>query len=263
MAEYVTGQRERRRVAVVGSGVAGLTAAHVLGLGRSSRDPVRGRPPARRSRRHPRRRRRRTHRRRSTPASSSTTTAPTRRCCVCSPSSASRPSDSDMSMSVRVDDPAGGASSMPVRSARAACSRRCATLLDPAYLRMLTEVKRFHRHATEILASPVDAGGRRGDAAGVRGPGRLQRVLHHPLPRAAGRGRVVLRPRPRPATTRRATSSSSSTTTACSRSSGRPPGAPSSAGPRATSRRSRPVSTRSELGRAVTACRRDRRRRSG
>jgi len=30
MAEYVTGQRERRRVAVVGSGVAGLTAAHVF-----------------------------------------------------------------------------------------------------------------------------------------------------------------------------------------------------------------------------------------
>ena len=30
MAEYVTGLCERRRVAVVGSGVAGLTAAHVL-----------------------------------------------------------------------------------------------------------------------------------------------------------------------------------------------------------------------------------------
>src|SRR6185436_3260665 len=30
MAEYVTGQRDRRRVAVVGSGVAGLTAAHVF-----------------------------------------------------------------------------------------------------------------------------------------------------------------------------------------------------------------------------------------
>ena len=34
MAEYVTGQRERRRVAVVGSGVAGLTAAHVARRGR-------------------------------------------------------------------------------------------------------------------------------------------------------------------------------------------------------------------------------------
>ena len=78
-----------RRIAVIGSGVAGLTAAHVaakhahvtlyeadarLGGHADTHDVATGRASP------------------STPASSSTTSAPTRRCCASSPRSASRPS---------------------------------------------------------------------------------------------------------------------------------------------------------------------------
>ena len=94
--------RRTRHVAVIGSGVAGLTAAHVLGrqarvtlyeadsrLGGHADTHVvdgAGSWP-------------------STPASSCTTSAPTRTCCGSSTSSACETQESDMSMSVRSDDP--------------------------------------------------------------------------------------------------------------------------------------------------------------
>ena len=95
--------RPRRRIAVIGAGVSGLTAAYVLQRG-GRRHPLRGRRPPRRARAHPRRRlgrrtgarrRHRVHRaqRPHVPAS----------CCGCSPSSAWRPSRAEMSMSVRCD----------------------------------------------------------------------------------------------------------------------------------------------------------------
>jgi predicted NAD/FAD-binding protein len=89
MAEYVTGQRERRRVAVVGAGVAGLTAAHVFASA--------GRHVTLYEADHRLGGHADTHLvdvgGRIVPVdtgSSSTTTGPTRRCCASSPSSASR-----------------------------------------------------------------------------------------------------------------------------------------------------------------------------
>src|SRR6476661_10279201 len=68
--------------------------------------------------------------------------------------------DSDMSMSIRVD---GTPDQRGIEYAGALGARglfpSVRNVLDLAYLRMLTEVKRFHRHATEILASPVDPEG--------------------------------------------------------------------------------------------------------
>jgi predicted NAD/FAD-binding protein len=65
-----------------------------------------------------------------------------------------------MSMSIRVD---GTPDQRGIEYAGALGARglfpSVRNLLDLAYLRMLTEVKRFHRHATEILASPVDPEG--------------------------------------------------------------------------------------------------------
>ena len=59
--------------------------------------------------------------------------------------------DSEMSMSVRDDGDAGW--STPARSACPACSRRGAHALRPSYLRMLTEIPRFHRMAKRLLAT--------------------------------------------------------------------------------------------------------------
>ena len=117
-----------------------------------------------------------------------------------------------MSMSVRDDDdrPRVG------RRARRApgSSRPGATLLRPAYLRMLTEIPRFHRRARALLAAR-----RRGDArrrtttrrcATFLDARRLLGVLPPPLHGAAGRRASGPATRPSRWTTRRATCSPSS-----------------------------------------------------
>ena len=106
-----------RRVAVIGSGVAGLTAAHVAARtahvtlyeadgrlgGHADTHDVDGAAT------WP-----------STPASSCTTSAPTRRCCGSSPRSASRPSRRRCRCRCATRRPAW---STPARSGRAGCSR--------------------------------------------------------------------------------------------------------------------------------------------
>ena len=117
-------------IAVIGSGVAGLTAAHVLSAP-PPRHPLRGRRPARRARRHPRPRRRRAEAG-STPASSCTTSAPTRPCCGCSPSSACARRSRTCRLSVALRAAAG--SSTPARAGcrRPAAGRRARPARVPA-----------------------------------------------------------------------------------------------------------------------------------
>ena len=92
-------------------------------------------------------------------------------------------------------------------------------VLDPSYLRMLTEIPRFHRDATGSWPRRSTGGERRRDAAFVR---RARRVS--PMFRTHFLGSLVPAcgpaTRPSRSTTRRATCSPSSTTTACSASSG-------------------------------------------
>ena len=159
MAEYVTGQRERRRVAVVGSGVAGLTAAHVFASA--------GRHVTLYEADHRLGGHADTHLvdvgGRIVPVDTgfivhNDRTYPTLLRLFAELGVETR--DSDMSMSIRVD---GTPDQRGIEYAGALGARglfpSVRNLLDLAYLRMLTEVKRFHRHATEILASPVDPEG--------------------------------------------------------------------------------------------------------
>ncbi len=106
-------------VAVVGSGVAGLTAAYVASRGGVGH-PLRGRRPPRRPRRHAPGGRTW----RSTPASSCTTSGPTRPCCGCSASSASPPRTPRCRCRCATTRPG---SSTPARSASAGCSPAPAT----------------------------------------------------------------------------------------------------------------------------------------
>ena len=115
--------------------------------------------------------------------------------------------ESDMSMSVRCDE--SGLEYAGAKGARGLFPR-AANLRSPRYLRMLGEVRRFHREARALLAVPHVAG----DA---------DETLRAFVARVA------------PSTTRRATSSSSSTTTACSPCSARPRGERSWAARRGTS----------------------------
>jgi predicted NAD/FAD-binding protein len=159
MAEHVTGRRERRRVAVVGSGVAGLTAGHVLGsagchvtlyeadhrLGGHADThlvDVGGRTVAvdtgfivHNDR-----------------------TYPTLLRLFAELGVETR--DSDMSMSIRFD---GTRHEPGVEYAGALGARglfpSVRNLVNLGYLRMLAEVKQFHRHAAEVLGAPVDAEG--------------------------------------------------------------------------------------------------------
>ncbi|MFI5073887.1 MAG: NAD(P)/FAD-dependent oxidoreductase [Actinomycetales bacterium] len=158
MAEYVTGQRERRRVAVVGSGVAGLTAAHVFGSA--------GRHVTLYEADH----------RLGGHADTHLVNVAGRIVAVDTGfivhNDRTYPTllrlfdelgvetrDSDMSMSIRVD--ALGRRGIEYAGALGARGLfpSVRNVLDLGYLRMLTEVKRFHRHATAILASPVDPEG--------------------------------------------------------------------------------------------------------
>src|SRR6478609_2895217 len=159
MAEYVTGQRECRRVAVVGSGVAGLTAAHVF---RSAGCHVTLYEADHRLGGHAD-----TH---LVDVGGRTVavdtgfivhndrTYPTLLRLFAELGVATRASD--MSMSIRFD---GTARERGIEYAGALGARglfpSVRNLVDLGYLRMLSDVKRFHRHASEVLASTVDPEG--------------------------------------------------------------------------------------------------------
>ena len=141
------------RVAVIGSGVAGLTAAYILAP-HARGDAVRARRAPRRPRQHGRRACRATAARSpSTPASSSTTSAPTRTLLRLFAELGVATQASDMSFGVRCEGCGleyAGARGLPgvVPHGRAVLGR-------PRYLRMLVEVRRFHRHARAVLADPA------------------------------------------------------------------------------------------------------------
>ncbi len=82
---------------------------------------------------------------------------------------------------------------------RRACSRRAANLRNPRYLRMLTEIPRFHRMAKKVLASaarrPATDDETLDDVPRARP---VHRLLRHLLHDAAGLRGLVDRPRPRP-----------------------------------------------------------------
>ena len=123
----------------------------------------------------------------STPASSCTTRAPTRCCSGCSPSSTSRPSRRRCRCRSATTAPA---SSGPGRSVAGACSRPAANLRNPRYLRMLTEIPRFHRRARPSCWRPGCGPhpARRSSTGPVLG------VLRPPLHGAPGRRGLVVRP---------------------------------------------------------------------
>ena len=192
-----------RRVAVIGSGVAGLTAAHVAAgsahvtlyeaddrLGGHADTHLVDGADGRRSR--------------STPASSCTTSAPTRPCCGSSPSSASRPRtptcrcrSATTSTGLEWAGALGRRGIFPTRD----------NLTRPAYLRMLTEIPRFHRRARALLA---DATGPDVTLREFLRAGGFTAYFTPALHGARRRGGVVVRPGASRWTTRRATSSRSS-----------------------------------------------------
>ena len=241
-----------RSIAVIGSGVAGLTAAYVLSAPRPG-DAVRGRHPARRSRPHPLRRPAATAASSaSTRRSWCTTTAPTRRCADCSTNSASPPRTptcrcrcATTTIGLEYAGRRGIGGLFP----------SLANLARPRYLRMLAEITRFHRAATRLLRDERSRRPTR-TARRVPRPARLLPLLRRALHDAAGRRGVVVRARATRCATPRATCSSSSTTTACCRCSARRHGAPSSAVRRPTSRRSPPGSRSRAPARRCTRVRR-------
>ena len=209
------------RVAVVGSGVAGLVAAHVASRtahvtlfeadarlgGHADTHAVRPR----------------TATSRSTPASSCTTSAPTRCCCASSPSSAWRPRSPRCRCPCRTSAPVW---STPARWGLAASSPPAATWRD----RRTSGCSWRSRAST---AGPGRCSRRRRrdrstrrDAARLPGPRPLHGVLPAALHGAAGRRGVVHATPTWRWTTRPATSSRSCSTTGCSASSGRRSGAP-------------------------------------
>ena len=70
-------------------------------------------------------------------------------------------------------------------------------LRDRRYLRMLTEIPRFHRRAHQLLDHDDDRGSGRPDPGRVPRPRPVHAVLPAPLRRAARRRRLVVRPRRR------------------------------------------------------------------
>ncbi len=98
---------------------------------------------------------------------------------------------SEMSMSIRDDDSdlewAGALGRQGVLPTRGHLTR-------PAYLRMLTEIPRFHRQAKAVLASGTESEGATTARCGSSWPRRLQRLLRAPLHGADGRRGLVLRP---------------------------------------------------------------------
>ena len=136
--------------------------------------------------------------------------------------------DSDMSMSVALRRLRAG-----VRRGEGAgrAVRPAVRGSGPRYLAMLAQVKYFHRRARAVLDGGDDSL-TLGEFLAARP---VHRLLRPPLHAAAGRRGLVVRVRRRPRTTRPATCSPSWTTTACSPSPGRRSGGRWSAAPRPTS----------------------------
>ena len=145
-------EHRRRRVAVIGSGVAGLTAAHVAAAAAhvtlyEADDRLGGHAD--------------THdvSRRRSPIDTgfivhNERTYPTLLRLFAE--LGVPPRTSEMSMSVRDDDDRPGVRRRARRCA--GCSRPGATSARPAYLRMLTEIPRFHRRARALLEQPDGRG---------------------------------------------------------------------------------------------------------
>ena len=153
------------RIAIVGAGVSGLVAAHLLHE-RHEIVRVRGGARARAATRTRSGSTPRTRRTGSTPASSSSTTATTRASSACSTASASRrqPADDELRRHRR-----GGRASSTRAPRRTACSPRAAHLVSPRFHRMLADVRplpargaraaRVRRRATRRSPSGSSAGG--------------------------------------------------------------------------------------------------------
>ena len=247
-----------RRVAVIGSGVAGLTAAHVLGR-EAPGDPLRGRRPPRRPRRHPRRRARRPelgdrHRlHRPQRAHLPPPAAALRRARRADPGVR----DVDVgALRRRLDRLA--AWSTPARSACPACSPPGATRCgrrtcgcswrSPASTAAPGACSRRARRRRRR---------RRRDARRVPRPRRLHPAVPHAT--SWSRWSPACGPATRPSrwSTPPATCSASSSTTACSGSSARRSGAPSPAARGSTSSASPPALADVRTGTKVTSVARD------
>ena len=99
--------------------------------------------------------------------------------------------ESDMSMSVRSDDHGlewAGALGL------AGLFPTWRNALRPSYLRMLAEIPRFHRMARRLLATGLDRHDRRRDVGVVPRPRRVLAPVPDALHGVAGRLRVVVRP---------------------------------------------------------------------
>ncbi len=98
-------------------------------------------------------------------------------------------------MSLSVSDAGTGVEYAGALGPRGLFAQR-STLRSREHWRMLLEIPRFHRRARAVLAHrPCVRRGVGPDPARVPRPGRLLRRLRPPLHGAPGRGRVVLRPR--------------------------------------------------------------------
>ena len=222
-----------RRIAVIGSGVAGLTAAHVaarsahvtlyeadarLGGHADTHDVGRASP--------------------STPASSCTTSAPTRRCCDSSPSSASRRSRPRCRCRCATSRPAW---STPARSVCAGCSRPDATCAAPGSCGCSPRSRASTVRLARCSNAPAEPTTTRRCATSSPRAASRRTSAGTSWSRSSRRcGRATRRSR---STTPRATCSSSSPTTGCSRSPARRSGARSSAAPASTSPAWPPAST--------------------
>ena len=220
------------KIAIIGAGVSGLVAAHLLARAATT-SPCSRRTPTRAATRTRCASTPRTRRTRSTPASSSSTTATTRSFERLL-DAARRRARSRRDMSFGVTDEARRLR-VRERARRTACSPSARTSSTPWFHRMVADLVRFSRDARAAARRATTPGPSLGDW--LERAALLARV-RRAADRAAGRGRLVGRPAPDVDASRRASWSSSSTTTGCSASATARAGARSRAARSATSRRS-------------------------